>query len=421
MISKLIRFTLFLLLFSVILSCKDKYNDLGADFIPLTDSLKFQTENSIQSYIITADKQESVIVDTGLLGCYQDSIFGLTKAEFASGFFPESYNVNFHNVYKKTNSCYLQLKIIDNYGMNTGTQKFEIYALKSSIAGLRYSNSNYQEYFNSTLLNKNAILYTYHSDSGLIIRIPINESFVADYLKPDSLSWYVDSIRFLRNFYGLLVKVSDNNSSISGILRFSITDENTKLVINYNDSLQYNLKVPAICHRINFFKHNYSSSVFSAQLNDTSLDLSKSYVQALSGVQTVIKIKDIDRIKDYSIINKAELIIPVENNMIYSPFSSLSLLTTDKNDSLIILPDDPGYTNFDYFGGSYKNGEYVFKITRYLQSMLREKTFYSNKLIVLPVYYDKSKYTHYNSNVANRVVIDADKIKIRIYYTQISE
>ena len=167
----------------------------------------------------------------------------------------------------------------------------------------------------------------------------------------------------------------------------------------------------------NVFNHDYTGTEVEQAFNQTEIfDTAYNYLQGAAGLQVKINFPYIESLKNQNLlINKVELVIPVENNKIgnYPVPDNITVSKLNENGELEFLPDFlEGVT---YFGGNYDeiNQEYVLNISRHVQELINGK---ENDYGLLVKVSGASIYP-------NRVVLGAPnnpnkKVTLRVYYTK---
>jgi hypothetical protein len=78
-------------------------------------------------------------------------------------------------------------------------------------------------------------------------------------------------------------------------------------------------------------------------------------------------------------VNEAKLTLPLADiTQFYDAPVRLALVEKMEDGSYDFLPDQ--YEGEDYFGGDYKSGRYMFRITRYIQNLIKDSTYVNRGL-----------------------------------------
>jgi hypothetical protein len=410
----------------IISSCEDDPSDIGKNILSVNDSLKEYVHTSFQVYPVIPDSSASANYDYGLTGSYQDPVFGNSKAGFVAQFAPNTSS-DITSSSHTIDSVKLYLKILDHYG-SPSNQKIDVQVLDSSIANLNYSNANLSGYTSSTNIKLSATAIDF-SPAGSVIKIDLTTSFASNRLFNAPAGSYPETTKqqFLDHFHGLYLFTEDNYTANGSITRIDLFDAETRLEVYYDSTelVQYTI-LPDYCKRLNLFEHDYSVSPFNAYINDSTYNDSLCWIQSMNGVETIIKIEDLALIQNKGVINKAELIIPVQVDNTYPPPERLVMLTYDENGNEKILSDDAFFTSLNYYGGEYNAGFYTFNISNHIQTLSLGNNHLSRLRVFTGAYLTDDNILYYNAQVFNRVVIKTgthptDGIKLKLLYTKLND
>ena len=195
-------------------------------------------------------------------------------------------------------------------------------------------------------------------------------------------------------------------------------------------------------------KHDYTGTNVEAQLKNPATEYQTTYLQAMSGLRNKISfpyLKDLTtKIGSKIIINKAQLVVDIENPADSIPFkipTRLTLYGTDIAGSRIKIADDNPYSSTNTGGdirvananilflGYYfpTQKSYVFNVTNHVQDIIDGKiTDYGTYLAPaenIPGSYDLFPYPI----SAGRAVIgsfnntDNRKVRLNIYYVKVAQ
>lgn len=404
-------------------SCKKDESIIGLEIQPEGDNFLLGKDTIIKvtAYTVSDDSFASQNRTIGLLGSYVDPIFGKAKAEIVTQVRLKSYNVDFSSTIPsgtslQADSLILYLDYSGHYGEDTLTiQKINIYELteKLSFDSTYYANHNVQ-YENNPI---GSIEYS-PTPSGDSIAIKIQGSLAQKILTSDK-SYFTSDTMFNKLFNGLYISTNQLNNGGS-IIYYSLTSTKSKMVLYYNDSLNYTFLINEKCARINLFKQDYISYPVNTNLNDTTNEFDAVYVQSMGGARAKIIIPQIKTWKDSSIaILKAELIIELEDEIIsyqtqYAVPDKLLLVAALVGESTKYEYLADYYMGTSYFGGSYNsaNRTYRFNIANQLQKILKG-TKENNGFYLLP---------ESNRVTANRAILKSGKnagIRLKLTYVKL--
>lgn len=376
---KITFFTFFISV--IIISCK-KDTDVGLTTQPPGDKINtvFTDTLSIEAYTVKDDSSNSLgssHENYGLLGNYNDPIFGQTSSSIIAQFLPTKTNINFGDSASIV-SLNLYLDYTGYYGDLTKDQYINIYKLSKAISkdSTYYSSRQVSSFYNENDFVGNTFLSLINTNSN---QLKVN---LLKYLGDSILNRKTiasDSI-FLTILNGLCI-TSDTSIVGGGIAYFNLTSGKSKLVLTYkknnsslSDSCEFVIKSNS--SRFNLYTHNYSNSNFNTQINTSNpVEDSVFYIQPMSGVRGLIKMPTADKLdlKNNIAVVKATLIIPIEkndlSNAIYPKPLKLMLFARQENNKYIKPVDfDLG----EAFDGNFYSTEsvYKFNISLHMQKII---------------------------------------------------
>ncbi len=425
----------FLLFFS---SCK-KDGELNPEFAKNSSIALFTNEIPITTKTVKTDSILTDNLSTALIGEFQDSVFGNTKASCYFQVLLSSNALKFgENIQLlSTDSVVLSLEYNGYYGDLTQSQTFEVYRLEEELneETSYYSNSNVQT--QSTILGNSTFVPNLDSmlsikqpntfggiDSIKVnpqLRIRLDNAIGDEILSKSDQAEVSNNENFTQFIKGL--KVESNSSptmdNTNAILYFALTASNSKMTVYYHDdttakSIDFPINSSSV--RFNSFEHDHSGTPVELALN-SSQDSLYSHLMAMSSVETIIRFSDINQFfnGERVLVNKAELFIPAVNDsyLVNDFASSLIVVTEDESGTLQFIPDF--FEGSSYFGGNFDaiSQTYKFNITRYIQGLINGSI--SNNELVLLVTGSGVK--------SERVVIygpknPSNKIKLNLYYSK---
>jgi len=379
-------------------------NDLGNDLLGGNDldmvSVRkdsTETVKDIQALTFTDGNQRTDEPDFNLLGTFNDPVFGKTTADFALQFridsFPEKQEV------LQIDSLVLYLLYNEIYGDTITPQRIKVYELASDLS----VNSKYYQDIDLKGISKSQVLADYSytpkfrldsltSDYGSTkedpkdtviqtIRIHLDNSLAEYLLDADSLTLSSNDA-FMNYFKGLYVEAGDLNSGGS-IMRIKTIAAGSKLALYYHtaeDTLKNTYKINSKSARVSRFAHDYSNTVFYANLDKTENQDSLLYLQTTGGLRTKIIIPNLGAWVDSTnfAINKAEIIFQVDTiasdlNQFLPPeqlvFSAIGVDSLGNETKY--LPKDFEFSQY-YYNGIYNSTDntYRFNIANHMQQVI---------------------------------------------------
>jgi len=423
-------------LFVVLIGCDEKPKEIGLD---LVDDQKlfvgWDTNNVVTGWSLLED---SVLTSLStkpydLLGSYYNPVYGISTAGFYTHIRIPTNSPDFGNE-PQADSVFLTLVYTGYYGNKDTEQSVYVHQVDSAF----YKDSLY--YSNQTVAINPDILGSLTfvpnpNDSVLIdsvpypaeLRIPLDNDFGDMILTADAEN-LVDNDAFLNFVKGIHVTADDVYAPGEGaILYFDLKNTRSNITIHYHtDTLQeqaYSLVINQNSARFNNYAHNYevsSDPLFKQQVleGDSLLGTNKLYLQSMGGVKTNLYFPGLLEWLDGKkiAVNQAKLILPIAPSAIAEkPPVMLSMFQYDE-EGMISELEDNAQSDQGYFGGAYNESkqEYFFRITFYVQSLLKGEPDYGLSLMV-----SGKTYTAYNT-VLYGTENQMGRIRLEIIYTDLN-
>lgn len=381
--------------FSVLISgCKKPENSLGLDVQPEEDALGLNQIDTITliTYTLREDSLRTDEFSRNVIGSYVDREMGTFTAATYFHLRTAAQNLSFSPDSITIDSVVLSLRYNSYYG-NLNPQTFRVYRLTEYINhdSIYYSNkiplydagTDWVEPGFETFTPDPFSTVSIGTDTAAPPQLRLRlKNALGDLFINASSSDLANSDAFVQFFNGLIV-LPDNPSQQTeegALLYFDLLDSYSKLTIYYRDTvngeadtLALNFPISGESARITHSSMNYAGSQVEQHLNDTTLGETKFYVQALAGLKGAVVFPYLENLRDVPVvINKAELILPLEYYIgsSYFPVEKLLLVTLNDEGNEITLPDF--FEGESHAGGFYdlQNAEYRFLITRYVQQVL---------------------------------------------------
>ncbi|PLW92317.1 MAG: hypothetical protein C0592_11495 [Marinilabiliales bacterium] len=391
MLVKLIKTSLIILLIGFLMISCESDDQLGLDIQPPSDLLDVEHIDTIP-IIAFSDREDSVRTDEtsrNLAGYYVDPVFGPVYAAFCSQIRLSEEDVTFGNNVI-IDSLVLSLEYYDVYVNNKTNNRttLSVYQLDDQlyIDSAYYSNMP----FNTGRLLGSKTFVPAPEDSVPVgndikkpqVRITLDKNLAKDFVAAADMGYLSDNTTFEDFFHGICV-VPSTNISGGSLISFDMLATTTCLTMYYRtdtDTLDYVFEINSACARYNYFNHYSFSGAeanYIAQMGgDTALGQDKLYLQPMAGSKIFIQfpgIEDMD-ILSTIVINKATLVIPVDESDFFEPIYerpvTLTLAKLDEEGELQFLPDQ--IYSESSFGGIYDEDlkAYTFSLTRYIQDLI---------------------------------------------------
>ena len=427
--------------FTILLSCKKKESYIGKNSINQNELLNSTQVDTftLKTYTKIEDSVQTDNTITGVLGSYNDPVFGTFKSSILAHLRLPAVNPSFGDVNAiKIDSFVLGLVYVGFYGDKT-PQKFEVFQLDDSIG----TTTNYYTSTNKTHSNTNLIV----SGKDVLTPSPTNQIVIDTARVNAQLRLYLDTNlartflnqavnnpttfssndNFINYFKGLYIGVNNGSQSpgTGGISYFDLADPLTKLTIYYHQTGSENRKTYDFL--INSSSANYTkadidnsgTSVENAFENSIA-GLTEFYTQALKS-RAVVSIPGIKNLPKKAIIHQALLYLPIEyqTGSSYAPSGEISISTK--------LQKSSKYFNIGLATYDAVDNQYVIDLKSYVQSILSDERYpvstsagIYNALIEGTELYITPKYFN---NSAERIIFNGTKTnknkpKLILKYTE---
>jgi hypothetical protein len=385
--------------FVVMSGCKDPDEDLGLDLLP-GDPLGLMVDTlELRAYTVQDSAVRTSALSRNLLGSYLDAEFGLVKAGVVT-----QLRLSANNIGSGQNSAEL---VADSlvlalafdginyvYG-NLNPQVFEVYELDEDLSiDSAYKSNRLPLVLTEDLNLRRGGRMTPQPLTNPVIggdslvpqlRIPLSQELAQRFLSAFGTADMQDNTAFLQFFKGLYITVNNGTQLPfeGGVLYFNLLSSASKATLYYRNVVtapteqrSLDLLINQNCVRYTTMEHDrqqaYSLDLQNA-LADTTTNAAATYVQALGGLRTIIRVPDLmDLAGEGRVLAKAELVVPVKGSFYpaYLPPSQLFIFRKDEDDKDVFLPDQ--LNGIGAIDGSYRGDEraYRFNITRYVQQVL---------------------------------------------------
>lgn len=403
-------FTGILILFLFAFGCtKIDTTSLGQNLIPVVDNINtFDTTFNVIA--INYDDNEcdtihrSSLMPLGIVST--DPLFGSSKAAIYVELKPTSFPYNFPVADANSfviDSAVLVMSYSHSFGDTNALAKVNVYQLSDSfhVTG-NYSTCKILKYDNSALLGTKTYypsvlkdsVHAYQENAANQLRIPLSNSFIQNFIT-DSAKIFRSDSNFVNYFKGFAI-VPDTTTGGQALNYFDFTSSRLSVYLRYKnagvtDTTVIAFKVTGSSGLSNSLVRDRGTSEITHHLAHPATGDSLIYIQTSPGTYAMLNIPGLAGLSN-RVINRAELIV----DQVYSANSSNNIFTAPVNLYLDVkdsslnngnftpIPCDFSatelQTGFQYLGGQLKTitdsssgqrrGEYVFNISRYLQSIV---------------------------------------------------
>jgi hypothetical protein len=320
-----------------LVSCKKKETMVGKDAFDANGLLNSNAVDTFQLKTYTIE-EDSVVTKNqlhALLGAYNDPKFGTVDASFYTQISLDNPGSTSFGVNPIVDSIVLSLQYTGYYGENKA-QTFEVFELADDLSAsgdtvyYSFSTKNIKPTNlvfpgKETITPAPSVKSVVGTDTlAAQLRIPLKNSLATYLMDGVALGKYASQDLFHDYFKGIYVKVSDPNppSGQGAVYYFSLSAINSKLTIYYKNDLiakTFSFLMNGTSVDFNHVNFNRTGKPIDNLINNPALGTSEYYAQAFTS-RAVIEMPGISDIPKNSIIQKAQLIIPIThytNNLLY--------------------------------------------------------------------------------------------------------
>jgi hypothetical protein len=388
--------------------------DLGNELIPGSDNvetidttLDVITDNLLTPSTDTIKMPYSELHTAGVIE--NDAEFGTTEAHFYSSFVTsQSHSYPFVNRDTvRIDSVVLSLAYSQLYGDSGSIQNFEV---REIFTGYQFKDTGYQidnpdlPVRPEVLGNKSVLFYTlndslsYVNDKDTVrtsseLRIHLDTAWARRFVSYDTTagSAYNNDSTFMDVFRGFEVRVNEGASPLKKALAYFDLTDNSKTRITFYCRIQNNGRTDTIAPyflykagapQANMVRRT-PANAYQANVNNGLPSDEKVYLQTTPGSFAKIEIPGLASL-DNRVIHRAELICERFNSQednVYPPPQYMFIEAfSQTGDSILTIRNDfilantaRGY-DINTLGGLFQNNrQYVFNLTRYVQSIVTKK------------------------------------------------
>ncbi len=361
---------------------------MGIGVIPEDKLIILESADTIdiEAYTYPIDSIITSNVTSALLGSYIDPVFGKVKAGFVIQILPGA--TSGFGTGAEVDSMILSLRytsdsLAPQYGTQSATMNFIAQEITTELFRDSSYYSNYRpEWFN---LSDEIVNTTFNPEDGrndtVVLDIPLNLDFGQKII--DNYDFWHDDVEPAdTSFYDFLqgMYITSNDIPYDGsISTFSILDAYSRAVLYYHndeDTLSLSFTISQFSARFNLFSHVHDAPGFLPDLeNPGVVQDSVVYMQGIGGLKVKIEMPGLDKLKETGLwgVNKAELVLPVEDRLLTSETQypaplKANILGITEEGNLQFLDDYLGEAG--YLGVNYSEDKYVFDITYRVQQIL---------------------------------------------------
>lgn len=392
----------------LIFSCSDA-DEIGLDLIDDRAQLFTTDTITLKAVTVRADSVATSLGRLNVMGVIEDPVFGKARTSIYTETRPPTvpFSLGENPVLESVN---LLLAYNGGYfGSIAANQTIRVYELDENVPqnDTLFSNSSLTHHPELITLDPDGYRFQpAPADSVLVngslrvphIRIPLSEAFGEKILLANNTEAYENIPEYLEMFKGLYITLDDELTAPDGqsmqpgkgsMFQLDMFSPFTAVEINYRnftDTLPRNpplvtrqLPVDQYSRhftRLEHFGYDDANQALRAQIVDGDPGTADSllFLQSMGQLRVDLQFPYLDDLEGQTwLINKAELIVPVEKELSSSIFPApgqLLLLRQNEENDLVLIDDY--LQGIDYFGGVYdeENNHYVFNVSQYFQKLV---------------------------------------------------
>jgi hypothetical protein len=221
----------------------------------------------------------------------------------------------------------------------------------------------------------------YGSDSleAPVLILPVKNSFAEKIIAKSGSVELSDNDNFVQFIKGIQIRAEAVPGAGQGFV-FGVNPNSiySAMHIYYrdtvlNDTVRFDLNINNQSATVTTIDADFAGSVVAGHLADSNLTVTKTYVKSgglLKTIMTLPYLEDFRSIEGMA-VNQAQLELPLaENNEgVETPHTKLFLSVYNLNNDLVVAPDI--LSGEAFFSGERVGDKYVFRISQYVQQVLR--------------------------------------------------
>ena len=408
-------------------SCNKEPDFIGLDLLPEGDRLNMSYIDTLDivAYTVREDSLRTDGLAVNLIGYINDATFGQVNASFYTQFRLEGTTFKFIPD-AVIDSMVLYLVYAGLYGDSLSPHHFKVYEMTETMQATDTIFSGDTKTIDPTPIGEVTFVPSFEPDTVAKkpprLRISLSNQFAQKFLAaPDST--YTSNINFLEIFKGLYLEADPSATTGTGsVLSFNLMHVDSRLHLYFHNSdtaKSTSFVINDKSARFNHFEHDYSAAagLLVDQLQGNKLaGEERLYIQSMAGTKVNLRIPYLENIpgKEKIAVNEALLVLTNADPLSsFLPVPQLALRLYTETGSYLIMPEER--VNAFYFGGQYrKDGEYHFRITKYIQDrmMYPERPDYGMVLLAAGSALSSNRLVLYGPGS------ETSPMKLKIYYSQ---
>lgn len=387
-------------LIMVVLSACKEPDGIGLDVLPEGEQMPIAWIDTftIKAQTVRFDSVRTSGRGSYAIGDFGDPIFGTIQSQLYTQFLLNAESAQpFNNSYQ-VDSVILNLKYTGSYGRVDklyGLQKFGVFEIledllvdEDTVLDTAYYSNDTIQLVSATPLGEIEFHPDFLNDViagpdtvGPSLRIRLDSTLGDRIVNSVNLN---DNDLFTDEFKGLNIRSTAPQmpSDRGALLFFDINSSESRLEMFYHipgDTIDYQYKFNMNNDNALYTNvyHDFSAEISNAIAGGTASGDDLLYVQGLAGTRIRLSFPHLRELNELGAvaINKAELVVPVDENSI-DDFGTPGILTVSSinefDSAFTILDQTAEFNGIDYYGGIYDSDrkEYVMNVARELQDLL---------------------------------------------------
>ncbi|HON19594.1 MAG TPA: DUF4270 family protein, partial [Salinivirgaceae bacterium] len=281
---------------SIIFGCKKEDSIIGIDLQENKFEIRFDTLTHIRLATKLADSLTFNGAGLGLLGDYQDSLFGRTRSALAFEILPKSKVVNLGDN-PIADSVVLRLSERSGYyGLDSAARQIvRVYRVQTGKSLKDFDSTvvgfnRLAEYKGELLAEREMV---FNTKDSLPFEIKLSPAFAAALLQDTA---YIKSDSLFKIYLPGLIVEAERISANGNIITIDFNQLTTRMRLHFKnsvDTLYFDYYVKTTAYRFSIFDHQYQGTSVGVSLQDSTYG-QLAFLQAMNGVATRVKISNLD-------------------------------------------------------------------------------------------------------------------------------
>jgi len=282
---------------------------------------------SIVAYSELIDSTVTTNARLGLLGDYNDPVFGQVSAGFFVQVRLAANNPNFGDLSEiDIDSVVLSMEFRDQYGSGNSPQDFAVYRLAENLSpDSLYKNNSFTATNTGSLIEDGYSSFIPNNKTPFVqgtdtlppqLRLRLKNAVGEDIINSSTQGGMLNNSTFLEYFKGLYVCTENANVAVNSgaVYGLDLLDSDSKLIIYYKqgEALKtFDLVINTNSTRYNRVLYNYSGTRLDQLLQNPTNGNKEFYAQS-GNVRAVVQFPTIQNLNNKTVIHRATLYLPYQ-------------------------------------------------------------------------------------------------------------